>query len=155
MFNRTHQFRSKSQRFLILFFIFLLFSDKSNATTTYKVDSLPPLPEALARRIMDSCTLIDYTFLSLPFTMSFDNNKSVQGSFRHIQVDGVEEVAGLKVFAKTFFQIQGRIILVGDLYFSNAGAYFVYSEDGVKKYGNKLSQEGIDFFNQIITRQKK
>ena len=142
---------------LFLFFG-IFFLNETKATDTFaqrKTDSLPPMPEALARRIMDSCTLIDYTFLTLPFTISFDNNKSVQGSFRHIQVDGVEEVPGLKVFAKTFFQIQGRIILVGDLYFNNAGQYFVYSEDGIKKYANKLSQEGIDFFNQIINRQKK
>lgn len=143
-----------------IFFLFftIFFTHQTKATNFFArcpTDSLPPLPEALARRIMDSCTLIDYTFLTLPFTISFDNNKSVQGSFRHIQVDGVEEVPGLKVFAKTFFQIQGRIVLIGDLYFDKAGQYFVYSEEGVKKYGNKLSQEGIDFFNQIITRQKK
>ena len=83
--------------FVALTFVFLFFSGELNAATS---DSLPPLPEALARRIMDSCTLIDYTFMTLPFTMSFDNNKSVQGSFRHIQFDGVEQIAGLKVFAK-------------------------------------------------------
>ncbi len=147
------------KRICILFLFFALFfineTKAMNTFAHFQTDSLLPLPEALARRIMDSCTLIDYTFLTLPFTISFDNNKSVQGSFRHIQVDGVEEVPGLKVFAKTFFQIQGRIVLVGDLYFSSAGQYFIYSEEGVKKYGNKLSQEGIDFFNQIINRQKK
>jgi hypothetical protein len=114
---------------------------------------LPNLPESWIRLLLDSCTLVDYTYMTMPISMSIDQANNIRASLRHIGVGAVEQKAGCKVFAKVFYQIKGRIALYADLYFANGCTYFIWFIHDKPQYANLVSTEGVEFFNQIIARQ--
>ena len=122
---------------------------------TVSQENLPQLPAELFQRLWDSCTLVDYTFLTMPFTISLDRKPSIQSSLRHIGGGVAVRIADCKVFAKLFFQIKGEIIMDADLFYTDNGCtYFVYNIKGKPTYANPISAEGIQFLTQIIDRQK-
>ena len=118
-------------------------------------ETLPQLPAEWLQRLWDSCTLVDYTYFTMPITMSLDQQASIRSSLRHIGGGVAVRKADCKLFAKLFFQIKGHIVMDADLYFSDNGcSYFVYNIGGKARFSNPLSTEGVQFLNQIVAKQK-
>jgi hypothetical protein len=118
-------------------------------------ETLPQLPAEWLQKLLDSCTLVDYTFFTMPITISLDRQASVRSSLRHIGAGLVVRKSDCKLFAKLFYQIKGRMILDADMYFSDNGcSYLVYNIGGKPTFANPISTEGVQFLNQIIERQK-
>ena len=139
---------------IVLIATVFLFSNRILGQNTEGSKPLPMLPIEWIQRLADSCTLVDYTYLTLPITMALDNKKSIQQSLRHIGIGAFEQTK-CRLFAKIFYQINGRVALVADAYFTVGCVYFVYNVDGVPMFSNPMSTEGVEFFNQIIARQEK
>lgn len=124
-------------------------------TRTVLQEDLPQLPAEWFQRLWDSCTLVDYTYFTMPITMSLDRQASVRSSLRHIGVGAVVRKAECKLFAKIFYQIKGQIVLDANLFYSDNGcSYVVYSVGGKPTFANPISTEGVQFLTQIIERQK-
>ena len=124
-------------------------------TRTVFQEDLPQLPAEWFQRLLDSCTLVDYTFFTMPITMSLDRQASVRSSLRHIGAGAVVRKADCKLFAKIFYQIKGQIVLDADMFYSDNGcSYVVYSVGGKPSFENPISTEGVQFLTQIIERQK-
>ena len=116
---------------------------------------LPQLPPAVLKRLWDSCTLIDYTFYALPFSMSIEEKEAVQQAMRHIGSGKVPEKTDCKPFARIFYQIKGTVVMQADMFFANTCTYCVYYFHGKPLFANAISTEGIQFFNTIIENQKR
>jgi hypothetical protein len=118
-------------------------------------ENLPQLSPEMLQTLWDSCTLVDYTYFTMPITMSLDRQASVRSSLRHIGMGVVAQKADCKLFAKLFYQIKGQIVMTADMFFSeNSCSYVVYSIGGKPTFANPISTEGVQFLNQIIERQK-
>lgn len=116
---------------------------------------LPQLPAEWFQRLWDSCTLVDYTYFTMPITMSLDRQASVRSSLRHIGVGAVVRKADCKLFAKIFYQVKGQIVLDADMFYSENGcSYVIYNVGGKPTFANPISTEGVQFLTQIIERQK-
>lgn len=116
---------------------------------------LPQLPAEWFQHLWDSCTLVDYTYFTMPITMSLDRQASVRSSLRHIGVGKVVRKAECKLFAKVFYQVKGQIVLDADMFFSDNGcSYVIYNVGGKPTFANPISTEGVQFLTQIIERQK-
>lgn len=124
-------------------------------TRTVLQEDLPQLPAEWFQRLWDSCTLVDYTYFTMPITMSLDRQASVRSSLRHIGVGKVVRKAECKLFAKVFYQVKGQIVLDADMFYSDNGcSYVIYNVGGKPTFANPISTEGVQFLTQIIERQK-
>jgi hypothetical protein len=141
------------KQFSAIIFIFL--SLKICAQNSTQASTLPQMPKAVLQRLFDSCTLVDYTFFTLPFTISIDRPNDIRSSFRQVGVGKVTKKPECKTFAKVFYQIKGRIVMDADVYFSEGCTYFIYNIDGKPTYANPISTEGVSFYNQLIERANK
>lgn len=112
--------------------------------------TLPMLPKTTVKRLWDSCTRIEYTFLQTPFTMALADSTSIRESLRHIGYGEAVRKTDCKIFAKVFFYINGDLILDADMFFTEGCRFFVYNIDGKPAYANLMSSEGRDFLMQIL-----
>ena len=76
---------------IVLIATVFLFSNRILGQNTEGSKPLPMLPIEWIQRLADSCTLVDYTYLTLPITMALDNKKSIQQSLRHIGIGAFEQ----------------------------------------------------------------
>lgn len=128
---------------------------KAQNTEGVDVGKLPQLPPVVLKRLWDSCTLVDYTFLTLPFSMSLDEKESIQQALRHIGAGPLPLQPSCKPFARVFYQIKGTIVMRADMFFSDDCTYCVYFFHGKPLFANVISKEGLTFFNTIIENQRK
>jgi hypothetical protein len=113
----------------------------------------PTLPVELHKRLYDQVDYLDYIFHDLPFSMSQSEKPSVQTNIAYIgqgKVMGIPQ--GCKPVARQFYQIQGEIIFEADVYFSEGCQFYIFYENGQAKYANAMSENGIAFFNKIISQ---
>ena len=118
---------------------------------------LPPLNNHIQRDIYDSADYLDIIFDDLDFSMSLSDNKSIRGFLNYINFNISPHIKpGCKPMGHFAFVKRGNTIIEGEFYHSPGCYYFVFqNSDGENVYANAMSQEGIDFFNNIKHRNFK
>ena len=116
----------------------------------------PSLPNELGMKIWNEGEMIDYLFHNLPFSMSQDEQKSIQTNMTYIAPKLVYEIpSSCKPIARQFYQVGGDIILESDIYYSEGCYFYVFLEDGKEKYANQMTDSGKNFFDNIIKQASK
>ncbi len=111
----------------------------------------PPLPQELGMKIWNEGEMIDYLFHNLPFSMSQDEQASIQTNMTYIAAEPVADIPSVcKPIARQFYQVGGDIILESDVYFSDGCMFYVFLVDGKEKYCNQMNAAGQQFFANII-----
>jgi len=111
------------------------------------------LPESILRKMWDEAEMLDYIFHDLPFSMSQNEKPSIQANMTYIDKYAQPNIPiGCKPAARQFYQINGKIELEADIYFSKGCYFYVFLIDGKPKYANKMAQDGINFFNTMISK---
>lgn len=145
--------------FYIAFVILFMFSCKSEtpkATPVKTVQAEPvfdKLPASILQRMWNEAELLDYIFHDLPFSMSQSERPSIQANMTYIDKFAQPIIPeGCKPAARQFYQVNGIIELEADIYFSQGCYFYVFIVDGKPKYANKMAQDGINFFNTMISK---
>ena len=126
-------------------------SDTSPQTATTNNPIYPGLTQDLGMKIWNEGEMIDYLFHDLPFSMSQDEQASIQTNMTYISSDAVYSIPkGCKPMARQFYQVGGDIILEGDIYHGNGCHFYIFLENGKPTYANQMNQKGIAFFNNIV-----
>ena len=113
--------------------------------------SYPSLPMATVEKLYKECTYMDYIFDNLNFSISQDKQSSIRASIGFISTEPPENIpTGCKSIGRKFFHINGEIVLEADVYFSNNCSFYIFFENGKPKYANKMTTEGLNFYNNII-----
>jgi hypothetical protein len=112
--------------------------------------TLPSVSLALLERIWKEGTQVDYIFYDYPFTMSLNDQPSIQYALKQIAENPAPLKPECKPAGRVSYQIKGNIVLEGDFYFSTGCTYFVFEENRQKKYANYMTDEGIKYFNNQI-----
>lgn len=111
----------------------------------------PPLPSDIGMKIWNEGEMIDYLFHNLPFSMSQDEQASIQTNLTYIGEDQVDLIpTSCKPMARQFYQVGGDIIMESDVYFSDDCKFYVFLIDGKEKYSNQMNEAGQNFFANII-----
>lgn len=111
----------------------------------------PPLPHDLGMRIWNEGEMLDYLFHDLPFSMSQDEQASIQTNLTYIGQGPVTEIpSNCKPMARQFYQVGGDIILEADIYYAEGCRFYIFLVDGKETYANQMSEGGINFFERII-----
>lgn len=137
-------------------------TENKTAATQAKADikykntvALESIPTETMQDLFENCTLIDYIFHDMPFSMSQDEKPSIQANLGYVATAPVAFIpANLKPIARMFYQKAGDIVLEADLYFSDESHFFVFVEDNKPKYANKMTQQGVDFLQKMFDQAK-
>jgi len=149
---------------VVLVICFSVFSCKSDSNTASQKQSEPVaaqkaqapeferIPDETIMRLWNECTLIDYIFHDLPFSMNQGEQASIRTNLTYIDGNVQANIpAGCKPMARQFYQIEGEIVYEADVYYSDNCKFYVFY-DGDKKYANKMSNDGMQFFNTMISK---
>lgn len=151
---------------LAVFIITSCNTDRKKATTSEASQSqqakqeskysLSSLPQAEMLRLFQEATYIDYIFYDLPFSISQDNQPSIHANLKLISAEPLDYLpVNCKPIGREFFQISGDIAYEAELYFSDGCYGYVFLKDEKPLYGNKISEEGMKFYTNIINQSKK
>jgi len=131
-------------------------SDQTKSEIKYKnTVALESIPTETMKDLFENCTLIDYIFHDLPFSMSQDEKQSIQANLGYVATEPVAFIpADQKPIARMFYQKAGDIVLEADLYFSDNSHFFVFVENEKPKYANRMTQQGVDFLQKMFDQAK-
>ncbi len=141
--------------YLCVFLIFGSCNQSGNSKPTKEVPKAiyPVLPAELHQSLFNKVDYIDFIFHDYPFSMSQSEKQSIQTNISYIGREPVFDIpASCKPIARSFFQIEGEIILEADIYYSEACYFYVFVQDGKAKYANNMSQSGIGFYKNILAQ---
>lgn len=123
-------------------------TNPSNATNAkYPIKTLASLQE-----LYRQCTFIDFSFYELPVSMSFDNSASIQQILRLLSMDAPNITATCKPTGRAFFQRDGEDIAEAEFYLTEGCYYFVFFENNKPAYANLLTEEGITWYKNSLSR---
>jgi len=110
------------------------------------------LPNDMIMKLWNECTLIDYIFHTLPFSMNQSEQASIRTNLTYIgQTVQPNIPPGCKPMARQFYQINGEFVCEADVYYDDKCQFYVFYV-GDKKYANVMSPDGQSFFNTMISK---
>lgn len=113
--------------------------------------TLEPLPQEIKERLFAECDAIDYTFYNFNFSMSQSDPSAVRGNLSLLSDEVQPNIpAECKPIGRKYYHIDGEIVAEAELYFSENCLFYIYKNDNTTLYGNKLSPQGVNFYNNII-----
>jgi len=114
------------------------------------------ITQELMLKVWNEVDLLDYIFHDLPFSMSQNEQPSIRSNVAYIGQEAQPFIPqGCKPIARQFYQTEGDIFLEADIYFGEHCKFYVFFIDGKAVYANKMSNEGILFFQTMITKALK
>jgi len=147
---------------ITLLTLFCFFSCKNEGSNSQKAEenktaasgpTFEKLPDVILRKMWNEAEMLDYIFHDLPFSMSQNEKPSIQANMTYIDKYAQPTIPqGCKPAARQFYQVAGNIELEADIYFSEGCYFYVFIVDGKPKYANKMAQDGINFFNTMISK---
>lgn len=151
--------------FCICFSIFLLScnaetnksSEKEPTATAAPAQSnpYPAPPQDLLDNLFQNCGYIDYVFSDLPVSISQDQKGSIQAMINYFTTTAPASInTGCKPLGRSFYQINGDIVLEADFYFDQNCTYYIFFQDNKPMYSSVMSEGGINFFNKMMAEVK-
>lgn len=124
---------------------------KTQPTSTYPVFS-----ESLKQDLLKRCDYIDYIFRDLPISASFGPDQGIPMNINFISNNPVIKMPDqcTSIGRKTF-QHRGDIIAEADVVFGAGCMYYLFYENGKVVYASMMTQEGINFYTNIIKSIKQ
>ena len=114
--------------------------------------SLPSITIDEMRRLFDKCDYIDFIFYNMDFSMSVNDKSNVQRVINF--VDKTQPAGNLTcpAMGRLVFQGNGEILLEADMHYDKTCQHFIFYKDGKKTYANNISQQGIQYFQQMFAQ---
>ena len=124
-----------------------------SATPAAKTEVLyPAYPEEKLKFLFDNSDYVDYVFYELPISMSLNEQASIQYSVSHVSLEPAPINANCKSLGRIFFQQTGENIAEAEIVFNGPEncSYFIFYENGQKKYANAMTEAGIKYLQQNL-----
>jgi hypothetical protein len=110
----------------------------------------PSFPIEKVEYLFQNCDYIDYIFFDLPISMSIKEKPSIQYNITHIGSQPARQLPNCKPVGRLFYQVKGENVEQAELYFSQGCTYFVFLENDQPKYGNMMTDKGIEYLNGML-----
>ncbi len=129
--------------------------ESSEAPTVTTGPLLPSISQDYMKMLWDSTTYVDYTFYTLPMSMSFDNKPAIQNVLGHLEAIPVALPSTCKPTGRAFFQKDGEELGVAEFYLHTDCRCFVFLKDGKPAYSNRIKDSGMEFYQNSIRQAVK
>lgn len=121
-----------------------------------KSNTLPPLPDEIRQQLLESCNYVDYIWHDMPFSLSLNERAAIISNINAIGTESPDSYPpSCRSIGRKNFQINGEIIIDADVYFGKECNYYIFLKDEKPMYSNKFSQEGINFYSNVIGNAMK
>lgn len=153
------------QKLSLLLIFTLLISCNSGSKTTepnktasaqVNAEQLPAITEDFFMDLYKKVDAIDYVFYELPFSMSQTDFSAVQANVAFLSRNSPGQIppACSKAIGRKFFKNNGEIMAEAEMYFNASCQFYVFMEGNKKTYASNMTQEGINFYNNIMQQVK-
>lgn len=153
----------------VIFGILILFSCKDEAKKpTQPVEKTPPavdmsqpeipgVTQEVMIRLLDQCTYVDYIFHSLPYSISQNEDPSIDMNVSFI--DYKRPLGRIpkdcKPIGRKFFHIKGEIVYDVDVYLSSQCRFYVFVDKNNKPlFANYMTEDGLKFYADMASRAR-
>jgi surface polysaccharide O-acyltransferase-like enzyme len=139
---------------IIFIFLLIFASTFASAQTT---TMLPVIPKNEVIALWDSCTYIDYIYMTPSFSMSMEDKNSIQQTVHLITGRSFLPKDKAKPTAKVFFQIKGKIVQQADFFYypEESLGGFIFYKDNKKTYSSLMHIDGKAYFDGIFAEINK
>lgn len=141
---------------LVSFLLSCQSGSQEAATETTKpkasvIEDLKPLPQNIKQNLLEKCDYIDYTFYNFDFSMSQSEPGAIQANLALLSEEVQPNIpAECKPIGRKYYHINGEIVMEAELYFGENCLFYIYKDDNTTLFGNKLSGQGVNFYNNVI-----
>ncbi len=111
---------------------------------------LPSISNDFMKMLWENTSYVDYTFYTLPMSMSFDNQPAIQNVLGHLEARPVALASTCKPTGRAFFQKDGEDLGVAEFYLHTDCRCFVFLKDGKPAHSNRIKDEGLEFYQNSI-----
>ncbi|MEM1325210.1 MAG: hypothetical protein AAGI23_04605 [Bacteroidota bacterium] len=121
------------------------------------VRTLPSIPREKMEVLWNNATSIDYIMTNLPFSLSTSDLQQSRGMLTHVSTDSSSVFQDCPKTATISYVGDQGILMEADLYYSLTDTrcnYFVFYQNGQPAYANRLTEQGYDYYKQIVTQVK-
>lgn len=115
-----------------------------------EVEIPPSIPLERLQHIYDNATYMDATFYELPISINQSTQPQIQSMIGGIAADPMNNLAGCKPLGHMWFQIDGVNVEEADIYFSEGCVGFVWYDAGKPAFSNAMTQDGLNFFANVL-----
>jgi len=125
--------------------------NNTTASLAKEPTTLKPLPQDIKQNLFENCDYIDYTFYNFSFSMSQSDPNAVRSNLALLSDEVQPNIPSeCKPIGRKYYHINGEIVVEAELYFAENCFFYIYKKDNTTLYGNKLSAQGVNFYNNII-----
>lgn len=127
---------------------------QTNQQTNPPVQNIPPMPLAQMVELQKKVDNVDYISNTLPISFN-SNGPQAQNDITYLDPAGATMNANCAEFAMAFYTGNGEELATARIYYGNDCTYYVFiNEKQEPIYVNKMSDNGIKFFGQILANVK-
>ena len=121
------------------------------APTTY-----PPIPGDVVQTLYETCDHIDYIFYEWGFSVNVTTFANTRRNLTQLGATSPPQLNCKTSIGRMTLLAQGNILLEGEIYFQPGVCnYFILYENKKPKYSVQMTQEGLNFFNDLYKRTQK
>lgn len=141
--------------FLIPIFAFGCKHEK-NLPKVAEQSKLSPIPQSFKAKLLAEADYIDYIYHHLNISASIEDKPNIDININFISEEGIPEIpTNCKPIGRKFINAKGETLATVDVYFSAGCEFYVFVENNKPIYANKISPEGIVFYQRIINSASK
>lgn len=97
-----------------------------------------------------NATYMDATFYDLPVSINQSELPQIQSTLATISTEPMPINPACKPLGHIWFQVNGKNIEEADIYFQAECVGYVWYENGKPAYSNKMTQDGLNFYSNIL-----
>lgn len=116
--------------------------------------SYPSVPLDTLQMLWEKCDYIDYIFYGRNFSMNQSEQAAIRAALSHISDEVPTINPACQPTGHLFYQVEGENRLEADLYFQQQCVYFVFYDQGKPAFANKMTPQGLNFFQQVFQSQQ-
>lgn len=118
---------------------------------------IPGITREVLIKLLDQCTYVDYIFHSLPYSISQNEDPSIDMNISYI--DYKRPLGRIpkdcKPIGRKFFHINGEIVYDVDVYLTNQCKFYVFMDKANKPiFANYMTEAGINFYADMASRAR-
>lgn len=132
-------------------------TDEANDTgdAAASAASYPSIPVDSVVKLLENTDAIDFVFYEQDFSMNQTEPSSIRTTISHIATEAPDINPNCQAVGSLFFFSQGKQLAQAELYFRPECLYYVWLFDGKRRFANKMTANGLQFYQRVFAQTQQ